>query len=78
MKPIVTEKAVMMIERENVLTFKVDRGKTRTEVKKEIEDIFGVKVENVRVLIKNGKKYVYVRLKPKFLAIDIATKLGLV
>jgi large subunit ribosomal protein L23 len=77
MKPIVTEKAVMMIERENVLTFQVERGKNRTEVKNEIEDIFGVKVKNVRVLIKNGKKYVYVRLKPKFLAIDIATKMGL-
>jgi len=78
MKPIVTEKAVMMIERENVLTFKTEMGKTRTEIKKEIEDMFNVKIEKIRVLIKNGKKYVYVRLKPKFLAIDVATKLGLV
>ena len=58
-------------------TFQVERWKNRTEIKNEIEDIFGVKVANVRVLIKNGKKYVYVRLKPKFLAIDIATKMGL-
>jgi large subunit ribosomal protein L23 len=78
MKPIVTEKAVMMIERENVLTFQVEKRKTRTEVKKEIEDMFGVKIENIRVLIKKGKKYVYVKLKPKFPAIDVATKLGLV
>ena len=78
MKPIVTEKAVMMIERENVLVFQVEKRKTRTEVKKEIEEMFGVKIEKIRVLIKNGKKYVYVKLKPKFPAIDVATKLGLV
>ena len=78
MKPIVTEKAVMMIERENVLTFQVEKRKTRTEIKKEIEDMFGVKIEKIRVLIKKGKKYTYVKLKPKFPAIDVATKLGLV
>ena len=77
MKLIVTEKAVMIIERENVLTFSVDKGKNRTEIKKEIEEIFKVKIEKVRVLIKNGKKYAYVKLKPKFPAIDVATKLGL-
>ncbi len=78
MKPIVTEKAVMMIERENVLTFEVEKRKTRTEVKAELEDMFSVKVERVRILIKNGKKYAYVKLKPKFPAIDVATKLGLI
>ena len=78
MKPIVTEKAVMMIERENVLTFKTEMGKTRTEIKKELEEIFEIKIEKIRVLIKNGKKYVYVRLKDKFPAIDVATKLGLI
>jgi len=77
MKPIVTEKAVMMIERENVLTFKTEMGKTRTEIKKELEEIFEIKIEKIRVLIKNGKKYAYVKLKPKFPAIDVATKLGL-
>jgi len=77
MKLIVTEKAVMIIERENVLTFSVDKVKNRTEIKKEIEDIFKIKIEKVRILIKNGKKYAYVKLKPKFPAIDVATKLGL-
>ena len=77
MKPVVTEKAVMMIERENVLCFEVVRRKNKTEIKKEIEELFGVKVEKMRTLIKNGKKYVYVKLNEKFPAIDVATKLGL-
>ena len=77
MKPIVTEKAVMMIEAQNVLTFKIDKRKTKPEIKKEVEDLFNVKIENIRTLIKKNQKYAYIKLKKDFLAIDIATKLGL-
>ena len=77
MKPIVTEKAVMMIERENVLTFEIERRKSKTEIKKELVEMFGVKIEKIRTLIKNGKKYAYVKLNEKSPAIDVATKLGL-
>jgi large subunit ribosomal protein L23 len=77
MKPVATEKAVMMIESANVLTFEVDRRKSKDKVKQEIEGMFGVKVDKVRSLIKGNKKYVYVKLKQDFPAMDIATKLGL-
>lgn len=76
-KPIVTEKAVMMIEAQNVLTFETDRNRTKVQIKKEIEDLFGVKIEKVRTLIKGNKKYAYIKLKKEFPAIDVATKLGL-
>lgn len=78
MKPIVTEKAVMMIEAQNVLTFEIDKNKTKNQIKKEIEELFDVKIERVRTLIKRNKKYTYVKLKKEFPAIDIATKLGLI
>lgn len=77
MKPIVTEKAVMMIESQNVLTFVTGRNETKPQIKKQVEELFNVKVVNVRSLIKKNKKYVYVKLKKKFPAIDVATKLGL-
>jgi large subunit ribosomal protein L23 len=77
MKPIVTEKAVMMIEKDNVLTFAVERRKSKVEIRSEVEGMFGVKVEKIRTLIKNGKKYAYVKLNEKSPAIDVATKLGL-
>ena len=77
LKPIVTEKAVMMIERENILTFKTEKNKTRDEIKKEVEEIFEVKVVRVRTLVRDNKKYAYVKLNKKFPAIDLATKLGL-
>ena len=78
LKPIVTEKAVMLIEKENVLTFKTEKEATKDELKKEIESLFAVKVEKIRTLIKDNKKFVYVKLKKEFPALDIATKLGII
>ncbi len=77
MKPIVTEKAVMRIELENLLTFLVDSRKNKNKIKKDIEEVFDVKVDKVRTLIRGGKKYAYVKLNKKNPAIDLATKLGL-
>jgi len=77
MKAITTEKSVMMIERENVLTFMTEKEMTKMQIKKEVEELFGVKVKDIRTLIKGNKKYAYVKLKPEFPAIDLATKLGM-
>ena len=77
MKPIATEKAVMMIERENVITFQTSKEKTKTEIKKEIEEMFNVKVASVKTQIRDNKKIAYIKLKKEFPAIDLATKLGL-
>jgi large subunit ribosomal protein L23 len=78
LKPIVTEKAVMLIESQNVLTFESGLGTTKNQIKKEIEDLFEVKVEKIRVMNRNSKKYAYIKLNAKNPAIDIATKLGLI
>lgn len=78
MKPITTEKAVMMIERENVLVFETGMEMSKDEIKREVEEVYGVEVEGVRTLIKKNKKYAYVKLKENFPAIDVATKLGMI
>ena len=77
MKPVVTEKAVMMIESQNVLTFETNKEQTKGDIKKEIEELFDVKVEKIRTIIRLNKKYAYVKLKKEFPAIDLAMKLGL-
>jgi ribosomal protein L23 len=77
MKPIATEKAVMKIEAENIMTFEFDRRKTKQEIKKEIEEILEVKVDDVRTQIRGNKKIAYAKLNQKNLAIDVATKLGM-
>jgi len=75
-KPIATEKTVMLIELENTLVFEVERRANKDEVKKEVEKMFDVKIEGIRTLIRNNKKFAYVKLRKEFKAIDLATKLG--
>ncbi|MEK6840610.1 MAG: 50S ribosomal protein L23 [Nanoarchaeota archaeon] len=78
LRPLITEKAVMLIESQNTLTFKTDKNTGKAEIKKEVEFLFNVKVEKVRGLIKGNQKYFYVKLKKEFPAIDVATKIGMI
>ena len=78
MKPLVTEKAVMAIETQNILTFTTEKEKTKSEIKKEIENLFKIKIDKIKTHIRGNKKYVHVKLKKEFPAIDVATKLGLI
>ncbi len=78
LKPITTEKAVMMIEKDNVISFQTSKEVTKTQVKEEVENLFKVKVAGVRTVVRDNKKNVYVKLKKEFPAIDIATKLGVI
>ncbi len=77
-KPVTTEKAVKLIERENTLLFSIERKARKYEIKKEFEEIFNVKVEKIRTLIRKNRKYAYIKLKKENPAIDIATKLGMI
>jgi large subunit ribosomal protein L23 len=72
-----SEKAVKLIESENKLTFIVARDATRVDVKRAVEMLFEVKVEDVKVeVLPDGRKRAYVKLAPEFMADEIATKLG--
>lgn len=78
MRPIMSEKAVRLIELNNTLVFEVDRRMNKQKIKEDIEKNFDVKIDEINSLIKNNKKYVYVKLNAKNLAIDLATKLGMI
>ena len=78
MKLVTTEKAVRLIELNNTLVVGVDRRKTRNEIKKDIEEIFGVKIDSINILIRKNKKFAYVKLNKDTLAIDVATKFGMI
>ncbi len=76
---VATEKALNLIEKENTLTFIVDLKARKHDIKKAVEDLFGVKVSKVRVLITpKGEKKAYIRLSPEFKASEVATKLGII
>ncbi len=78
LKPITSEKAVKLIDLENTLIFETDRREGKEEISKEVSEIFSVKVVSVRTLIRNNKKYAYVKLAKENPAIDVATKLGMI
>ncbi len=77
-RPVVTEKAVSLIERENRLTFIVDKRATKADIKKAVEEMFEVEVEKVNVLFTmKGEKKAYVKLKPEYSASEVAARIGL-
>jgi len=77
--PLITEKAVNMIEAENKLCFIVDRKATKQQVKKAIEAAYEIKIDSVKVLNdRKGRKKAVVKVNKQFKADDIATKLGVI
>tara|TARA_Y100000034_G_scaffold125546_1_gene175431 strand:- start:465 stop:704 length:240 start_codon:yes stop_codon:yes gene_type:complete len=77
-KPITTEKAVRLIELNNTMVVEVDRRDSKTDIKKEFEEMFAVKIDSINTLIRLNKKFAYIKLNTKYPAIDIATKLGMI
>ena len=77
--PLLTEKAVGLIEAQNKIVFIVDRSATKKQIAKAVEKLFEVKVEEVRTLIdRKGRKKAYVKLSKEYKASDIATRLGMI
>jgi large subunit ribosomal protein L23 len=74
--PLLTEKAVGTIEKENKIVFIVDDNSTKKMIKDEVEKLYAVKVASVNTIVSiKGRKKAYVKLKKEFKATDLATKL---
>ena len=54
-RPLVTEKSTILREERNVIAFEVDPNANKIEVKKAVEELFKVKVEEVRLFNVRGK-----------------------
>ena len=61
-RPLMTEKSMRSIEN-NQVVFLVDMNSTKTEIKKAVEQVFGVKVTAVNTLRQNGKVKFFRRTK---------------
>jgi large subunit ribosomal protein L23 len=79
MYPVSTEKAINMINKDNIITFVVDSRASKAEIKKDFESTFSVKVNGISTMVspQNTKK-AFIRLAPEYKATDIAIKLKLV
>ncbi len=77
--PKATEKAVNLIESENKLVFAVADDANKVDVKRAVEILYQVKVDKVNIVrTPRGEKRAYVRLKPEYSAVELATRLGLI
>ena len=54
-RPLVTEKSTILREEENVLAFEVAGSANKIQVKQAVEELFKVKVEEVRLFNVRGK-----------------------
>ena len=54
-RPVITEKTNIQKESYNQITFEIDRGMNRVEIKKAVESIFKVRVAAVRTMQVKGK-----------------------
>ncbi len=75
--PLITEKSINLIESENKLVFVVNKKANKVQVKKAVEDLYGVKVDKVNIVIDSkSRKKAFVKISKEFKAGEIATKLG--
>lgn len=76
--PLVSEDAVTLIEAENKITFIVDTGASKNDIRRAVEELYEVKVDRVSsVITPQGRKKAYVKLTPDFKASDLAVRLGI-
>lgn len=76
---ISTEKAVGLMEIQNTLIFVVKKDATKKQIKKDIEETYGVKIDKINILNSiKGEKKAFVKLNEQFRADDIAAKLKMI
>jgi len=56
LEPVVTEKSVAAAERQNTYTFRVAPQATKGQIKQAVEEIFGVRVLEVRTITTHTKR----------------------
>ena len=76
--PFVTEKAMMMLDKDSKLQFLVNRQATKISIKREIEKTFGQNVKSVRTLMNmHGEKKAIVSFENNKAAEEILSRLGI-
>jgi large subunit ribosomal protein L23 len=75
--PLMGEKATLMREKENTLTFVVAKEATKKEIREAAEKMLGVSVVEVRVMhTTDGHKKAHIRLDKKHNADEVASHMG--
>lgn len=54
-KPIITEKMTMLGEKRNQFAFRVDKRANKLQIRKAIEEMYGVTIEAINTMVYAGK-----------------------
>jgi large subunit ribosomal protein L23 len=65
-KPVVTEKSTMLKEASNRFVFQVDINANKRQIKRAVEELFNVKVVDVRTAVYRGKSAVVMNRRGRF------------
>jgi ribosomal protein L23 len=77
--PLISEKAIGVIEKENKITFIVQKQANKDEIKKAFETLYNAKAEKVNIIKDmKGRKKAIVKVNKEYKAENIATKLGII
>jgi large subunit ribosomal protein L23 len=74
--PYVTEKTMNMMEQHNALEFVVRRTATKQQIRRAIEQMFDVVVQNVNTMITKQGKHAIVTFTKDYNAEDIGMRIG--
>lgn len=75
--PYITEKTMMLIEKNNSLEFITKMEANKRQIKEAIEDLFDVKVESVNTRIGKRGKRAIVKFPPEYEAEEIGMRIGI-
>jgi len=76
--PHLSEKSIGLVESQNKLVFIVNVKAKKNQIKWAVEKAFDVEVEKINILHdRKNRKKAFVKLKDKYNALDIATRLGM-
>lgn len=75
--PYVTEKTMNFMDKNNALEFIVRRNANKKTIKKAVENMFEVKVKDVKTRITKNGKHAIVTFMPEFKAEDIGMRIGI-
>ncbi|MCX8158577.1 MAG: 50S ribosomal protein L23 [Candidatus Diapherotrites archaeon] len=77
--PLISEKSIGMIEKENKITFIVNKKTDKKTIKEAFEKLYNVKVDKVNLINDmKGRKKAIIKINKEVKADSIATKLGLI
>jgi len=76
MHPYVTEKTMDLMEQQNKLEFVVARTANKKDIKLAVQELFEIKIDQVRTFIAKDGKHAIVKLNKDYSAEDVGMRIG--